>query len=587
MSQSNESLQTLRHSAAHLLAAAVMQLWPEAKRTIGPATAEGFYYDFDLAQPISEADLPRIEKTMRQLLPGWKAFTRQEVSAAEAKKEFPDNPYKHELIDEFSQAGQKLTLYKSGDYSDLCRGGHCEHPDQELQYFKLLSLAGAYWRGSEKNKMLTRIYGTAFPTAEELNRYLNNLEEAKKRDHRKIGKEMELFAFDDMLGKGLPLWLPNGTIIKNEVEKLALAMEETDGYVRVSTPHIAKEALFLTSGHLPYYKNSMYPGMETDDGVYYLKAMNCPLHHLIYLSKPRSYRDLPLRLAEYGSCYRNELCGTISGLLRVRMLQMNDAHIYMHADQSEEEIAKVIKLTQKLFSVFGLEDYWFRLSLWDPAHKEKYIDQPQNWAMAEGILRQLLKKLEVKFVEATDEAAFYGPKVDVQFRSIIGREETMSTIQLDFLAKERFHLAYTDSTGAINNQVFVIHRAPLSTHERFIAFLIEHYAGNFPLWLAPVQVALLPVSDKFADAARKLANEWKAQGIRAAVDDGKETLGNRIRKAAGQKIPYQIVLGEKEVAGGDLQIRLRGQQELVAAKADAFLAQLKKLIVERSGDLRW
>ncbi len=583
--QQKEQLSHLRHSAAHLLAAAVLKLYPDAKRTIGPATDDGFYYDFEFKQPLSETDLPQIEATMRELVKNWHGFERKEVTKDEALETFKDNRYKTELIEEFAQDGQSLTFYTSGDYTDLCRGGHCEHPDQELQHFKLLSLAGAYWRGSEKNTMLTRIYGTAFPTAEELNQYLTNLEEAKKRDHRKIGKEMELFTFDDMVGKGLPLWLPNGTILKDQVEKLAVEMEAADGYVRVSTPHMAKEALFLTSGHLPYYKDGMYPPMEMDDGIYYLKAMNCPHHHLIYLAKPRSYRDLPLRLAEYGTVYRNELSGTLAGLLRVRMLQMNDAHLYVRADQIEEEITKVIRLTQNYFAIFGLDDYWFRLSLWDANHKEKYIDQPENWSMTEDILRQLLKKLDVKFIEVADEAAFYGPKIDVQFRSAIGREETMSTIQLDFLAKERFHLSYTDSSGAINNQVFVIHRAPLSTHERFMAFLIEHYAGNFPLWLAPVQVAILPVSDKFAEAAHQLAKEWKAKGIRVHVDDGNETLGNRIRKAAGQKVPYQIVMGQKEADGADMQIRIRGQEALASLKASALADALLTKIQSRSSDL--
>ncbi|MFH0874043.1 MAG: threonine--tRNA ligase [Candidatus Komeilibacteria bacterium] len=584
--EKNNDLNNLRHSAAHLLAAAVMELYPNTKHTIGPVIDEGFYYDFDFASPISENELGKIEDKMRLLAPTWNKFERREVSPEEAKKMFADNPFKLELIEEIIKAGQKISLYTAGNFTDLCRGGHTDNPGQDLQHFKLLSLAGAYWRGDEKNKMLTRIYGTAFATADEMNVYLNNLEQSKKRDHRKIGKEMELFTFDDLVGKGLPLWLPNGTIIKNEIEKLAIEMENADGYQRVSTPHMAKEPLFQMSRHLPYYKDSMYPAMQMDDGTYYLKPMNCPHHHLIYLSKPRSYRDLPVRLAEYGTCYRNELSGALAGLLRVRMLSMNDGHIYVRADQIEEEVAKVMQLTQKYFQLFGLNDYWFRLSLWDPAHKEKYIDQPENWSMTEDILRQLLKKMNVKFEEVSDEAAFYGPKIDVQFRSVIGREESMSTIQLDFLAKERFHLSYTDSTGALNNQVFVIHRAPLSTHERFLCFLIEHYAGNFPLWLAPIQVILLPVSDKFTESAHKLAANWKAQGIRVTIDDGNETLGNRIRKAAGQKIPYQIVLGQKEVDGGDLQVRIRGQEQLVNIESEALLNKLRELITGRSGELK-
>ncbi len=574
----NSDLDNLRHSAAHLLAAAVMELWPSTKRTIGPAIENGFYFDFEFEHPVSENDFAKIEQKMHELVKKWESFERSELTPEDAKKEYVNNPYKHELIDEFSQNGETLTFYKSGDYWDLCKGGHCEHPSQELKHFKLLSVAGAYWRGSEKNKMLTRIYGTIFPTKEELDAHLTLLEEAKKRDHRKIGAEQQLFFIDDVVGKGLVMWLPNGTIIRDQIEKLAIQMEEKDGYVRVVTPHIAKEELFTTSGHLPYYKEGMFPPMVMDDGTYYLKAMNCPHHHRIYLHTPKSYRELPLRLAEYGTVYRNEMSGTLAGLLRVRALAMNDAHIYLRKDQVKEEFKKVLKLTTEYFNMFGLKDYWFRLSKWDKAHKEKYIDEPENWEYTEQVIREVLQEEKYQFEEVADEAAFYGPKVDVQFKSIIGREETMSTIQLDFAAKSRFNLSYTDETGAENNEVFVIHRAPLSTHERFMAFLIEHYAGAFPFWLAPVQVSILPVSDKFADYAQEIANELKTHGVRVFVDSDNKTLGAKIRQTTLQKVPFMCIIGEKEVEAKNVSVRTREGQDLGVMSLAEFANKLSNHI---------
>lgn len=577
-----EYLEHLRHSCAHLLAAAVMELYPGAKRTIGPSIENGFYYDFDFGEEkISEDDLSRIEEKMKEILPSWDGFSRREVTADDARDAFKDNPYKLELIDEFAKDGQTLTFYQSGQYSDLCRGGHTEEPKKNLQHFKLLSVAGAYWRGSEKNTMLTRIYGTAFPTEAELQEHLTMLEEAKKRDHRKIGKDQKLFFIDDMVGKGLVLWLPNGAVIRNEVEKLAVEMETKDGYVRVITPHLAKEELYLTSGHLPYYKDGMYPAMTMDDGTYYLKAMNCPHHHRIYLHEPKSYRDLPLRMAEYGMVYRNELSGTLAGLLRARGLSMNDAHIYCRKDQIQGEFERVMKLTKGYFKLFGLTNYWFRLSKWSSEHTDKYINEPENWEYAEGVLRQVLESMDVPFVEAENEAAFYGPKVDVQFKSVIGREETMSTIQLDFAAKTRFGLSYTDETGADNSDVYIIHRAPLSTHERFMAFLIEHYGGIWPVWLAPVQVRFAPVSEKHAQGARALAGECTDKGIRADVDAADETVGNKIRKAAGEKIPYVVVVGDKELAGGDFMVRVRGVEKQEQISKDIFVERVLREIAER------
>ncbi len=430
--------------------------------------------------------------------------------------------------------------------------------------------------------MLTRIYGVSFPTQAEVDEYLRLLEEAKKRDHRKIGQEQELFFMDDMIGKGLTMWLPNGTIIRDEIERLAVEMEKKGGYVRVVTPHLAKEELFVTSGHLPYYKDSMYPPLVMDDGTYYLKAMNCPHHHRIFLHGKRSYRELPLRLAEYGTVYRNELSGTLAGLLRVRCLAMNDAHIYCRREGIKEEFKSVMEMVMTYFRIFGLKDYWFRLSRWSPDHLDKYINEPENWEYSETVLREVLQEMNVPFVEAIDEAAFYGPKVDVQFKSVIGREETMSTIQLDFAAKKRFGLTYTDETGKDNNEVFVIHRAPLSTHERFLAFLIEHYAGVWPVWLAPVQVQIAPVSEKHLEGAKAMAEEFRNAGIRVVVDEADETVGKKVRKAVQQKIPYIIVVGDKELGGGDLAVRMRGEEKATMISREQFLSRVESEIRNRS-----
>jgi threonyl-tRNA synthetase len=581
-SWSAEDLEHLRHSAAHLLAAAVMELWPDTKRTIGPAIDNGFYYDFEFQNPISESDLKRIEEKMRQIVKSWDKFDCLEVSKDEALNEVADNPYKRELIEEFSKDGQQLSIYQSGNFRDLCRGGHVENPKEALKHFKLLSIAGAYWRGDEKNTMLTRIYGTIWPSKEELDHYLWQLEEAKKRDHRKIGKEQELFFIDDIVGKGLIMWLPKGTIIRDQIESLARQMEAEHGYLRVVTPHIAKEELFLKSGHLPYYKDSMFPGMKMDDGTYYLKAMNCPHHHRIFQSRPRSYREMPVRLAEYGTCYRNELSGTLAGLLRVRALAMNDAHLYVTRDQVKEEFAGVLKLTMEYFKIFGLKDYWFRLSKWSPEHTEKYINQPENWEYTQQVLREVLDSLGVKYVEADDEAAFYGPKVDVQFKSVIGREETMSTIQLDFAAKERFGLNYIDSEGKENNEVFVIHRAPLSVHERFLAFLIEHFAGAFPVWLSPVQTVIIPISQDQGEYAKGLQNKLKVKGIRVELLDEAESMQKKIRNAEKQKIPYMLIVGKQEVADNSVSVRGRGEKNLGAMPQDKFISIIKDQIAIKS-----
>lgn len=589
LEQNKSDLWKMRHTAEHVLHQAVKELYPDIHLAMGPATEEGFYFDFDsspegkAAVKISEDDFPKIEQRMQEIIDKNLPLIKQEVSLAEARQLFADNPYKLEWLDEIEEKGELVTIFWTGEPNqpgsmvDLCAGPHVASTG-EVKAFKLLSVAGAYWRGSEKNKMLTRIYGTAFFTQQELDEYLAQRAEIEKRDHRRLGQELELFFIDEMVGKGLIMWLPKGTIIKDEVEKLAKEKEAAAGYVRVSTPHIAKDELFLTSGHLPYYKDSMYPPMEMDDGTYYLKAMNCPHHHRIFVHRPRSYKELPLRIAEYGTCYRNELSGTLAGLLRVRGLTMNDAHMYCRKDQIKDEFKAVMQLTMDYFNIFGLNDYWFRLSKWSPDHTDKYINEPANWEFSQQVLREVLEEMNVKFVEADDEAAFYGPKVDVQFKSVTGREETMSTIQLDFLAKERFGLSYVDADGKENHEVFVIHRAPLSVHERFMAFLIEHYAGAFPLWLSPVQVALVPISEDQHDFAKKVQSQLEGQGVRVEMMAEAESMQNKIRKAAKHKVPYTLIIGKKEVAEQAVSVRQRGNKDLGVMPVDQFIAQTKQEI---------
>jgi threonyl-tRNA synthetase len=593
LDQEKSPLWKMRHTAEHVMHQAIKELFPDVHLAMGPATEEGFYCDFDAspdgktAVKISEDDFSRIEQRMQELIAKDLPLIRQELSLTEARQIFAHNPYKLAWLDEIETKGEQVTVFWTGEPTqatsmvDLCAGPHAKSTG-EIKAFKLLSVAGAYWRGSEKNKMLTRIYGTAFFSQAELDSFLQQRAEIEKRDHRRLGQELELFFIDEMVGKGLIMWLPKGTILRDQIEQLAKDKEAAAGYQRVSTPHIAKEELFLTSGHLPYYKDSMYPPMSMDDGNYYLKAMNCPHHHRIFGHRPRSYKELPLRLAEYGTCYRNELSGAVSGLLRVRGMTMNDAHIYCTREQIKSEFTAVLRLTMEYFAIFGLKEYWFRLSKWSPDHTDKYINEPANWEFSEQVLREVLQEMNVHFVEAEDEAAFYGPKVDVQFRSVVGREETMSTIQLDFLAKARFQLGYIDDTGQVNHEVFVIHRAPLSVHERFLAFIIEHYAGAFPTWLAPVQVALVPISDQQHSYAQEVAHTLKSHGIRVEVLKEAESMQNKIRKAAAQKVPYTLILGKKEVIEQAVSVRQRGNKDLGVMSVDTFAAKVTEEIVTKS-----
>lgn len=576
----NEQLDNLRHSCAHLLAAAVMELYPKAKRTIGPSIENGFYYDFDFGDAkVSEADLPKIEQEMRELVKSWNSFTRIELTSTEAKKVYPENLYKHELIDEFSEKGEKkVSFYQSGKFRDLCRGGHCESPHQELQHFKLLSIAGAYWRGDEKNKMLTRIYGTCFPTKEELDTHVWQLEEAKKRDHRKLGKELELFTISEKVGQGLVLWLPKGFVLKEIIEEWVKKTEKEWGYQRVTTPNIGKAELYYTSGHLPYYKKDMYPSMKGDDGEeYLLKPMNCPHHHMIYAVKPRSYKELPLRLAEYGTCYRYEASGELFGLMRVRGFAQNDAHIYCTVEQAVEEFVAVMKLHEYYYKKLGITDYHLELALRDPKKKDKYHGDDTMWQLAEELMRKAVKKINIPMVEEQGSAAFYGPKIDFIIHSTIGRQFAISTNQIDLYMGARFNLTYTDEKGDEQTPV-IIHRAPLGSHERFIGFLIEHYGGKFPLWLSPVQVTLIPIADRHIARAQKIMQQLEVNDIRTHFDDRSESMQTKIRDSALQKVPYMAIIGDREIEDQTVSIRHRDSVHLGNLTVALFLGKLKEEI---------
>lgn len=582
--ENNEHLSHMRHTLAHLLAQAVISEYPDSLLTLGPSVDNGFYYDIDFGtEKIGDENLAKIEKIMKKNLPSWKEFTHKEITIEEAREQFKGNTYKLELVEEIAQRGEKITLYTCGGFTDLCRGGHAKNPAKEIHAdsFKLDRIAGAYWRGSEDNKMLTRIYGLAFSSKEELDFYIERQEEAKKRDHRKLGKEMDLFTFSDYVGPGLPLWMPNGTAIAEELEKLAKETEFLAGYERVKTPHIAKEEMYKTSGHLPYYEDSMYPAMEYEGGKYYLKAMNCPHHHQIFGAVNRSYRDLPFRIAEYGACYRHEKSGELFGLMRVRSLSMNDAHIYCTEDQFADEFRAVNDMYLKYFKIFGIDKYVMRFSTHDPARLgEKFVDQPDLWKKTEDMVRKVLIDSGIPYVEVPNEAAFYGPKIDVQVWSAIGREFTLATNQVDFAVPKRFELTYTSNEGKQETPL-CIHRAPLGTHERFIGFLIEHYAGIFPLWLAPIQVAVIPVRSEHKSETDKIVKSLQNEFIRVKNYDGDESLGKRIHAAKKFNIPYIIVIGDKEKDSGILTIEKRDGTK-VETPLDDFIKNITEEIKSRS-----
>ena len=554
-------LDALRHSAAHLLAAAVMELYPGTKRTIGPSIENGFYYDFEFAEPIADADLKKIEKQMKKIIHTWgEGFVHREVTPDEARREYADNPYKLELIDQFAREGQNLTFYKSGSYEDLCRGGHCEHPKEELKYFKLMSLAGAYWRGDEKNAMLTRIYGTAFSTQAELDAYLHMLEEAKKRDHRKLGKELGLFAFSDLVGPGLPLFTPKGATIRRLLEEYVWDLMRPFGYERVDIPHMAKADLYKTSGHWDKFTDDIFHvSSKKSDEQFVMKPMNCPHHTQIYASEQRSYRDLPLRFSEVTKVYRDENTGQLQGLSRVRSITQDDAHVFCRIDQVKDEARAIYQIVQAFYKTFNMP-LDSRLSLSDPGQPDKYLGERSVWETSEGMLRELLQEFGVAFEEVQGEAAFYGPKIDFVAKDAIGRPWQLATIQLDFNLPERFQLEYVDEHGEKVRPVMV-HRAISGSLERFMGVLIEHYAGAFPLWIAPVQVRVASVSEAHKDAVSQLVQDLKAAGVRAEADVSDATVGAKIRNASKIKIPYTIIFGDKELSGEPLKIRAFGSDD--------------------------
>ena len=576
--EDDKAKSTFWHSSAHLMAEAVEDIFPGVKFWVGPSLDKGFYYDIDLGDNvIGEEDLKKLEVKMAELAKQNNSFIRKEISKQDAIKYFEDkgDEYKLDLLSNLNDG--EITLYTQGSFTDLCRGPHIPGTGF-IKGIKLTSIAGAYWKGDEKNKMLTRIYGVTFPTQKELDEYLLLLEEAKKRDHRKLGKELGIYTMDDDVGQGLVLWMPNGTVIIEELEKLAKETEAAAGYKRVVTPHIAKENLYITSGHLPYYKDSMYPPMELDGVKYYLKAMNCPHHHKIFAAEPHSYKDLPLRLAEYGTCYRYEQSGELFGLMRVRCLHMNDAHIYCTREQFAQEFRAVNEMYIKYFKIFGIEKYVMRLSLHDPKKLgQKYVDEPELWIETEEMVRQVMIEAKIPFIEVPDEGAFYGPKIDVQIWSTIGREFTLATNQVDFAQGRSFKLEFTNQNNEAETPL-IIHRAPLGTHERFIGFLLEHYAGKFPLWLAPVQVKILPISDKFLAYSKNVLNKLKIADIRVEIDERTEKIGKKIRDTEIMKVPYMLVIGEREMNEEKVSVRRQGKGDAGTRTVDEFVEMIKEEI---------
>ncbi|MDB5224118.1 MAG: threonyl-tRNA synthetase [Chitinophagaceae bacterium] len=572
---------TFWHSSAHLMAEAVEGMFPGVKFWVGPPLEKGFYYDIDMGDNvIGEEDLRKLEVKMAELAKQNNSYIRKEISKPDAVKYFEEkgDEYKLDLLGNLNDG--EITFYTQGNFTDLCRGPHIPSTGF-IKGIKLTNVSGAYWKGDEKNKMLTRIYGVTFPTQKELDEHLFLLEEAKKRDHRKLGKELGIYTMDDDIGQGLILWMPKGTVIIEELEKLAKETELAAGYKRVVTPHIAKEKIYLTSGHLPYYEDSMYPPMEIEGTKYYLKPMNCPHHHKIFAAEQHSYKDLPLRLAEYGTCYRYEQSGELFGLMRVRCLHMNDAHIYCAKEQFAQEFRAVNDMYIKYFKIFGIEKYVMRLSLHDPKKLgQKYVNEPELWLETEAMVRQVMTEANIPFIEVQDESAFYGPKIDVQIYSTIGKEFTLATNQVDFAQGRSFKLEFTNQNNEAETPL-IIHRAPLGTHERFIGFLLEHYAGKFPLWLAPVQVKILPISDKFLEYAKNVLNKLKIADIRVEIDERTEKIGKKIRDTELMKVPYMLVIGEREMNEEKISIRRQGKGDAGTKSVDEFVAMITEEIKSR------
>ena len=588
----DESLYKMRHSLAHILAEAVLQVRPEAQLGFGPPIRTGFYYDMLLDEPLTEADLPDIEKRMRKIVQEKQSFKREDLPKEQAlqKLDGMGQGLKVEYAKELLEKNESLSFYSSGPFVDMCEGPHVDDTSKiPVTSFKLDSIAGSYWRGDSTRPMLTRIYGLAFPSEAELKEFIKNRELALKRDHRKLGQELELFTIDERVGKGLPLWLPNGTVIREELEKFAKELEFKDGYVRVATPHIANGELYKLSGHLPLYKESMFPPMrsiEKDPDApaeeFYLKPMNCPHHHMIYMSRPRSYRELPLRLAEYGTVYRYEKSGQLAGLLRVRGLAMNDAHLYCTEDQIKDEIKKVVAMHKFYFEKFRMDKIWVRLSLHDK-DKDKFGDNEELWLKTENILREVLKELNVEYEEAQGEGAFYGPKIDYQTENVLGREETAATVQLDFLSPTRFEMEYVAADGT-KQKPFIIHRAPLGTHERFISFLIERWGGAFPTWLAPIQVKIVPVAEDFLPYAEKIAGDLRNLMIRAEVDLSNDSFSKKVRNSITKKIPNIWIVGANEVKDNTVTWRRYSVEKQVQVSADNAKSALTRMVEQRLMD---
>lgn len=567
---SEEALEVLRHSTAHLMAQALKRLYGDVKFGVGPVIEGGFYYDFDMNDKVSSDDFDKIEKTMKQIVNENHKIVREVVSKEKAKDFFKDDPYKLELIDAIPE-DESVTLYTQGEFTDLCRGVHVPSTSK-IKEFKLLSTAGAYWRGNSDNKMLQRIYGTAFFDKKDLKAHLKMLEERRERDHRKIGKDLELFTNNQLVGAGLPLWLPNGATIRREIERYIVDKEVSMGYDHVYTPVLANVDLYKTSGHWDHYQEDMFPAMKLDeDEAMVLRPMNCPHHMMIYKNKPHSYRELPIRIAELGTMHRYEASGAVSGLQRVRGMTLNDSHIFVRPDQIKEEFKRVVNMIQDVYKDFGFEDYRFRLSYRDPEDKHKYFDDDEMWEKAESMLKEASDELGLTYEEAIGEAAFYGPKLDVQVKTAMGKEETLSTAQLDFLLPERFDLTYIGQDGEQHRPV-VIHRGVVSTMERFVAFLTEETKGAFPTWLAPMQVEIIPVNiDLHYDYARLLQDELKSQGVRVEIDDRNEKMGYKIREAQMKKIPYQIVVGDQEVEHQEVNVRKYGSEKQESVEKDEFI----------------
>ncbi|MCP4867850.1 MAG: threonine--tRNA ligase [Proteobacteria bacterium] len=599
----DQDLYKIRHSLAHVLAQAVLEIRPGSTLGFGPPIDDGFYYDFVLSEPLSDEDLPAIEKKMKHIIKQGQKFESQELPAEEAFALIRDEmgePYKLEYAQDLVNKNglETLTFYRNGPFLDMCEGPHVEQTRQlPKAAFKLRSIAGAYWRGDSDNTMMTRIYAWAFKTREELDARLKEHKLALERDHKRLGKTMDLFVIDDEIGKGLPLWMPNGTVIRDELEKLARELEFADGYQRVSTPVLAKTSLYERTGHLPYYAEGMYPFMELkdrgEDGEelvkesYVLKPMNCPHHHKIFDARLRSYRDLPIRYAEYGLCHRYEDSGALSGLLRVRGMCMNDAHIYCTEEQIKEEFIKVMRLHQKVYAVLGMDNYWMRLSTWDPEDprgKEKYVDDPEAWEFSTVAIRDAMDEIGIEYEEVKGEGAFYGPKIDVQFRTVTGREETASTNQLDFAVPGRLGLTYIDADGN-KKHPWCLHRAPLGTHERFVAFLVEHYGGAFPTWLAPRQVIVEPIADVFGGYAQGIVDRLRGHMVRAEVDLSTDTLNKRIRNAVTSKIPNVLVVGEREQEEGTVTLRRYGSREQTSMSVDEFETRILAAIKDRAAQV--